>query len=116
MEENKIIALDNQIRALYTKGVDVWDIARQLNLHVTRVRQGLLNTMSDDPYRVVNLDTDESHGTYNTLAQARGCVRYDKLTAYAIWRGDIRIECCEPYSGNDDRALQGLGMANASER
>jgi hypothetical protein len=66
-------------------------------------------------YEVINLDTDKSHGTYPTLCQARGCVRFDKLRAWSIWNGDVRIECCEPYDGDDDRARQGLGLPNASE-
>lgn len=67
-------------------------------------------------YEVINLETEESHGEFDTIAEARGCVRYDKLTAYSIWNeGRVRVECCEPYGGNDDRAKQGLGLANASE-
>lgn len=86
------------------------------------------------PYEVINLDTDESHGVYETLEEARGCVAFDKLRAYSIWRGEwdhtarmtpgqpapeffgqVRVECCEPYDGDDDRAKQGLGQWNASE-
>jgi hypothetical protein len=70
----------------------------------------------DMPYTVINLDTDESHGDFETLSEARGCVRYDRLRAYAIWHKNVRVECCEPYDGDDDRAKQGLGIPNASER
>lgn len=66
-------------------------------------------------YELINLDTDESHGMYATLQEARGAIRYDKLRAYSIWYNDVRVECCEPYEGDDDRAKQGLGMPNASE-
>lgn len=67
-------------------------------------------------FEVFNLDTDESHGCYPTLEQARGCVLFDKLRAYSIWRDDsIRVECCEPYDGDDDRVRQGLGQFNHSE-
>lgn len=48
------------------------------------------------PYEVINLRTLESHGEYDSLDQARGCVEFDRLTAYAIWRGDERVECVEP--------------------
>jgi hypothetical protein len=75
------------------------------------------------PYEVINLDTDEGDGVvYETLADARHVAR--KLRAYAIWRislhcGDWqpeqRVEYCEPYDGDDDRAKQGLGQWNASE-
>lgn len=80
---------------------------------------------TDMPYEVINLDTDESHGVYDTLEEARGCVAFDRLRAYSIWRGRLddesdggepvefigieRVECCEPYDGDDDRARQGLG-------
>lgn len=74
-------------------------------------------------YQVINLDTDESHGVYDTLSEARGCVRFDRLRAYSIWQGQhevnedgdcdfnstVRVECCEPYDGDDDRAAQGTG-------
>jgi hypothetical protein len=62
-------------------------------------------------YEVINLDTDESHGVYETLGEARGCVQFDRLRAYSIWRGDIRIECCDPYEGDDARVRQALGEA-----
>jgi hypothetical protein len=38
-------------------------------------------------YRVVDLATGKSHGAYETLDQARGCVEFDRLAAYQIWRG-----------------------------
>jgi hypothetical protein len=72
-------------------------------------------------FEVINLATDESHGTFDTIAEARGCVAYDRLKAYEIWQVDsegdhiARMEVCEPYNGNDDRARQGLGLWNASE-
>jgi hypothetical protein len=75
------------------------------------------------PYEVINLDTDESHGIYETLDMARGCIEYDRLQAYQIWQGpisyddeglaylqgEVRVENCEPYDGDDDRARQALG-------
>jgi hypothetical protein len=82
------------------------------------------------PYEVIDLDTEESHGIYDTLSEARGCVQFDRLRAYAIWRGyhtrgiygedpewvtEVRVECCDPYDGDDDRAKQGLGEPNDSE-
>lgn len=70
---------------------------------------------SYDQYTVINLDTDSCHGDYPTLEQARGCVRFDRLRAYAIWHGNVRVECCDPYDGEDDRVRQGMGLPNASE-
>lgn len=66
-------------------------------------------------YTVINLDTDEEHGQFETLAEARGCVRFDRLKAYSIWAGSVRVENCDPYTGDDDRVKQGLGLRNASE-
>lgn len=66
-------------------------------------------------YEVIDLTTDESHGEYPTLEQARGCVRFDKLRAYSIWHGNVRVECCDPYDGDDYRVKQALGEPNASE-
>jgi hypothetical protein len=86
------------------------------------------------PYEVINLDTEESHGVFETLGEARGCVQFDRLRAYSIWQGDwdhtarmvpgqpapeffgnLRVESCEPYDGDDDRVKQALGQPNASE-
>jgi hypothetical protein len=76
-------------------------------------------------YEVTDLNTDEGRGVYETLDEARGCVRYDRLAAYSIWRGRWelpgdgspaefvgveRVEHCDPYDGDDDRARQGLGL------
>lgn len=72
-------------------------------------------------YEVIDLHTDESHGIYDSIAEARGCVRFDRLRAYAIWLVDSegesvhRVEVCDPYTGTDDRAKQGLGLPNYSE-
>lgn len=76
-------------------------------------------------YEVINLDTGESHGIFDSLSQARGCVSFDKLRAYQIWEGDIipdgefegerRVENCEPYDGDDDRVKQGIGQWSPSE-
>ncbi len=66
-------------------------------------------------FNVINLETDESHGEFETLAEARGAVRYDKLKAYEIWSEKGRVINCDPYEGNDDRVKQALGMWNHSE-
>lgn len=36
-------------------------------------------------YEVINLRTKASHGQYDTLGEARGCIAYDNLTAWEIW-------------------------------
>lgn len=63
------------------------------------------------PYMVINLRTDESHGEFDTVSEARGCVRYDKLTNWAIWHGNLRVEACDPPDTKDERVLQGTGNA-----
>jgi DNA methylase len=60
-------------------------------------------------YEVINLKTDESHGEYDSLDQARGCVAFDRLTHYSIWHDSVRVEFCDPYEGDDARVRQGLG-------
>jgi hypothetical protein len=68
------------------------------------------------PFTVHNLHTDdETHQDFETLAEARAAVRVDRMRAYSIWHDNVRVEYCDPYSGDDDRAKQGLGMPNASE-
>ncbi len=42
-------------------------------------------------YEVINLKTKKSHGTFDTEAEARGCVQYDRLKAWEIWRTDSVI-------------------------
>lgn len=68
-------------------------------------------------YEVTNLRTGESHGTYETADEARGCVTYDRLDSWEITfvPTGIRVDAVDLYEGNDDRALQALGYPNASE-
>lgn len=64
------------------------------------------------PYKVVDLETDESHGRYESLDEARGCVLFDRLERWAIWHDRLgRVEWCDPYDGDDDRVRQALGDA-----
>jgi hypothetical protein len=46
-------------------------------------------------FELIDLDTDETHGTFETLSEARGAVRFDRLKAYAIWHNDRRVESCD---------------------
>ena len=67
-------------------------------------------------YEVIDLDTEETQGTYETLDEARGAVRFNRLRAYSIWQNEnVRVEHCDPYDGDDDRIKQALGLPNASE-
>lgn len=36
-------------------------------------------------YEVINLKTKKSHGIFDTLDEARGCVAFDRLTDWEIW-------------------------------
>ena len=63
-------------------------------------------------FTVDDLDTEESYGFYDTLSEARNCVRRKKIRAYWITAPDgwTVVERCEPYDGDDSRAAQGLGQ------
>ncbi len=36
-------------------------------------------------YRVIDVETGENHGDFNTLDEAKGCVEFDRLTDWEIW-------------------------------
>lgn len=73
-------------------------------------------------FQVINLETDESHGVYETLGEARGCVQFDRLKFYSIWAGrndadgefcgEVRVECCD--SDFDDENIYGLASMRQS--
>jgi hypothetical protein len=63
-------------------------------------------------YQVLNLETGESQGEFETLNEARSAVLFDRLTRYEIWqvkvednaiRGERRVEFCDPYEGKVNR-------------
>lgn len=70
--------------------------------------------MSALQYELIDLETDEPMGEFETVPDARREIRRSKLTTYAIYRIDDRGRCvvekCEPYEGDDDRAAQALGQ------
>ena len=43
-------------------------------------------------FDVIARPSNESHGIYNTLDEARGCVEFDRLRDYEIWQGDRIVE------------------------
>jgi hypothetical protein len=47
-------------------------------------------------FDLINLDTDESHGLFATLDEARGAARFDHLRRYQIWLGNSRIVDVDP--------------------
>jgi hypothetical protein len=60
-----------------------------------RIHEALAALAQRTMFDVINLDTDKSHGLYDSLERARGCVEFDGLTAYQIWRGDNLITSVE---------------------
>ena len=49
-------------------------------------------------YEVINLKTKESHGKYETITEAKGCVAYDRLTEWEIWAvGAIQVNNVVAY-------------------
>jgi hypothetical protein len=75
--------------------------------------------MNDICYEVISLKTDESHGLYETLEEARGAVAYDRLQdCHAIYRtnGDDvceRVQFCDDFrfvNETDERVLRGMGL------
>lgn len=71
-------------------------------------------------FQVIDLDTDKPCGVYETLAEAKRCVRVERLRAYEIWSGHVdedgdfsiavRFEHCEPYEGDDPRVMEAHGI------
>lgn len=61
-----------------------------------RIHAALAALAQRTMFDVIDLSTDESHGLFETLERARGCVEFDGLTAYQIWRGDNLIVSVEP--------------------
>lgn len=71
-------------------------------------------------YELIDLQTDEPMGEFETVPDARRQIRRSKLTHYAIYRNDDRgsvlVEKCDPYEGDDDRVKIALGQSCASEQ
>jgi hypothetical protein len=42
-------------------------------------------------YEVFNLDSQLSHGHYATIQEAYGCVDFDRIANYEIWKGDVMV-------------------------
>jgi hypothetical protein len=74
-------------------------------------------TATTAPYRVIDLSTGESHGDFESIEEAMGCVAYDRLTRFQVWNGDILLKQEEPWPTPGHisaRELRGLlfGVAN----
>ena len=51
--------------------------------------------MGGGGYELINPNTNESHGVYETLEEAQGAVKYDRLLSYSIWFEDVLVECLD---------------------
>lgn len=61
-----------------------------------------------------------SHGVFDTLDEARGCVAFDHLVQYEIWQGDTIVEASDPDApcndagtDADDRHATSTALADA---
>ena len=43
-------------------------------------------------YEVIDYASNESHGSFGTLDEARGCVAYDRLLTWGIFDGSGCVE------------------------
>lgn len=48
-------------------------------------------------FELIDLENDFSNGTFETLSEARGAVRFDRLTSYEIWHNNVLVESCTGY-------------------
>ncbi len=42
-------------------------------------------------FEVIDLKTHKSHGVYDTLLEAKGCVLYDRLSSWQIWHNESTL-------------------------
>lgn len=90
-----------------------------------RCLQSVDDYRTDRKFEVHNVKTDEPHGSFDTLDEARGCVAYDRIqNCHEIHKVDLAgnllrvVQWCTDYlheNETDDRVLQGLGLPNYSE-
>ncbi len=43
-------------------------------------------------YRVIDVETGVDHGSYETLEDAYGCILFDYLVDWEIWKDDFCID------------------------
>lgn len=93
-------------------GLPMWRFSEEVAIAISAIDQGgtimaeqLAQSFGFMPPRVRGpsdfevYDTTEwrqgvhrSHGVYDTLDEARGCVEFDSLTLFEIWQGDHIVE------------------------
>lgn len=66
--------------------------AQQPQVAPPRVREPSTFEVFDRTERNEHGGPGKSHGVYDTLDEARGCVEFDRLTDYEIWQGDHIVE------------------------
>lgn len=67
-------------------------LPRLKDLQAEQRRRRVRGPSNFEVMEVTGVESDISHGVYDTIDEARGCVEYDGLTRYEIWRGDTIVE------------------------
>ena len=49
-------------------------------------------TSGPSNFEVFEATAGESHGIFDTLEEARGCVEFDKIVSWTIWQGDTIVQ------------------------
>ena len=52
---------------------------------------GLAVSAERREYLLIDSNSGQQHGTYASLEQAQGAARYDRLSQFEIWRGDVKV-------------------------
>ena len=61
-------------------------------------------------YEVINCESGKSHGEFETLDEARGCVLFDRLFSYMIMFGnECVVDCDQGPISDDPRVRQAMG-------
>ena len=65
-------------------------------------------------YEVFERPSNESHGIYDTLDEARGCVEFYRLRDFEIWMGDHIVDEGAPQDAKlDEIRIQAVHCARA---
>jgi hypothetical protein len=68
----------------------------------------------NEAFDVIDLNTERSHGTYDSLEEALGCIAYDHLRYWEIWRGNTLV--AYRYRGMVLPAAQGLFQSSTRKK
>lgn len=62
---------------------------------------------------IIDEENTEDRGLYDTLDEARGCVEFDGLNCYEIWRGDELVESSDGAPADFENRSYAAGYAYA---